>query len=88
MQGRGNIGFVGIGTMGEPMTRCLLRAGYEVVVSAHRNRERVERIVAEGALEAPNPAVIAEQCELLITCVPDAPQVEEAIFASDGLLSG
>ncbi len=74
--------------MGEPMVRCLLRAGHQVVVSAHRNRERVERVVAEGAREAKNPAAIAEQCDFLITCVPDAPQVEEAIFATDGLLSG
>ena len=74
--------------MGEPMARCLLRAGYEVVVSAHRRRERVDRVVAQGAKEAPNPSAVAEQCEFLIICVPDAPQVEEAIFGSDGLLAG
>ena len=88
MQTRVSVGFVGIGTMGEPMARCLLRAGHEVVVSAHHNRQRVDRIVAEGAREAPTPSAIAERCEFLITCVPDAPQVEEAIFGRAGLLAG
>jgi len=82
------VGFVGIGTIGEPMARCLLRAGNRVVVCAHVHRERVERITAEGADEVANPAAIAERCEALITCVPDAPQVEEAIFGADGFIAG
>ena len=88
MQDRIRVGFVGIGTMGEPMVRCLLRGGFRVVVSAHRNRQRLERVVAAGALEVKTSAGIAERCDVLITCVPDAPDVEEAIFASAGLLSG
>ena len=83
-----SVGFVGVGTMGEPMVRCLLRAGFAVTVCTHRNRDRVERVVAEGALEARNPSALAQQCDFLITCVPDAPHVEEAIFGSDGLLAG
>lgn len=82
------VGFVGIGTMGEPMARCVLRGGYPVVASAHRTRERLERILAEGASEAGTPAEVAAQCKVVITCVPDAPQVEEAIFGPNGLLAG
>ncbi|MBV8364126.1 MAG: NAD(P)-dependent oxidoreductase [Candidatus Eremiobacteraeota bacterium] len=85
---RMTVGFVGIGTMGEPMVRCLLRAGYQVVVSAHQKRERVDRVVSEGAHEAKRPSDIAEQCDFLITCVPDAPHVEDAIFGRNGLFAG
>jgi len=82
------VGFVGIGAMGEPMARCLLRGGYRVFACAHRNRERLERILAEGAVEAGTPAEVATHSSAVITCVPDAPQVEEAIFGPHGLLAG
>ena len=82
------IGFIGIGAMGEPMTLSLLRKGYPVTVSAHRNRDRVERVVAQGAKEAGDPADVAAASDVVITCVPDAPQVEEAMFGQHGAASG
>ena len=82
------IGFIGVGAMGEPMALCLLRAGYKVSVSGHRNRERLERVLAQGAAEAADPFAVAAAGDVLITCVPDAPQVEEALFGPRGAAAG
>jgi 3-hydroxyisobutyrate dehydrogenase-like beta-hydroxyacid dehydrogenase len=82
------IGFIGIGAMGEPMSLALVRAGYSVTASAHRNRERLDRVCAQGVREAPSPAAVAAASEIVITCVPDAPQVEDALFGSGGAVEG
>lgn len=74
--------------MGEPMSLALLRAGFIVTACAHRNRERLERVVREGVVEAPDPAEVAAASEVVITCVPDAPQVEEALFGPRGAAAG
>lgn len=74
--------------MGEPMSLALLRAGYSVTACAHRNRERLKRVFAQGVKEAANPAAVAAASEIVITCVPDAPQVEEALFGPGGALDG
>ncbi len=70
------LGFIGLGAMGEPMARCLLRAGFGVTASAYRRREALERLASEGATEAPDPAAVAAAVSVLVLCVPDAPQVE------------
>ena len=70
------------------MTLSLLRAGFTVHVSAHRTRERVERVVAAGAREAASPKAVAQASDVVIICVPDAPQVEEALFGPDGAAAG
>jgi 3-hydroxyisobutyrate dehydrogenase-like beta-hydroxyacid dehydrogenase len=82
------IGFIGIGAMGEPMVRSLRRAGFAVSACAHRNRAPLERLMAEGVSEAPDPAGVAAAADVVITCVPDAPQVEEALFAPHGAAAG
>ncbi len=74
--------------MGEPMVRTLLRAGFTVTSCAHRRREPLERLREAGLLEAADPAAVADQSEITIVCVPDAPQVEEAIFGDRGVASG
>lgn len=74
--------------MGEPMAKALLRAGFPVTVAAYRQRTRVERVVAAGAAEAADPAAVAATSEVLITCVPDAPQVEDALFGEHGAAMG
>jgi len=74
--------------MGEPMTRSLLKAGFDVSVCAHRNREPVERVAAAGAREQADPAAVAAASDVVITCVPDAPQVEEALFGPRGAAAG
>jgi 3-hydroxyisobutyrate dehydrogenase-like beta-hydroxyacid dehydrogenase len=82
------IGLVGAGTMGAPMGESLLRAGFALRVCAHRRRDRIEKLVAAGAVEAADPAAVADGCDALITMVPDAPQVEEALFGPRGAASG
>lgn len=66
------------------MGAALLRAGFPVCVCAHHARERVERLVAAGATEASDPAAVGKSADVLITMVPDAPQVEEALFGPHG----
>ena len=78
------IGLIGVGAMGEPMGAALLRAGFSVCVSAHRSRERLERLVDAGATEAEDPAGVAERSDVVITMVPDSPQVEDALFGDRG----
>jgi 3-hydroxyisobutyrate dehydrogenase-like beta-hydroxyacid dehydrogenase len=66
------------------MAASLLRAGFAVAVCAHRNREPIERLVAAGAVDAVDPAGVARASAVVITMVPDAPQVEEALFGAAG----
>lgn len=82
------LGFVGLGTMGEPMARSLRRAGYEVAASVHHSREALERLRGDGVVEAADPAALASDSQAVILCVPDAPQVEEALFAARGVEEG
>jgi 3-hydroxyisobutyrate dehydrogenase-like beta-hydroxyacid dehydrogenase len=83
-----NVGLVGVGAMGEPMGASLLRAGFALMVSAHRSRERVERLVKAGATEKDSPAAVAAASECVVTMVPDSPQVEEVLFGDRGVAEG
>src|ERR1700687_2042227 len=87
-QGMERIGLIGGGAMGEPMAATLLRANFPVCVCAHRTRDRVERVVAAGACETPEPAALGRRAGIIITMVPDAPQVEEAVFGPRGAVHG
>ncbi len=82
------VGFVGLGAMGEPMARSLRRAGFAVTASAHRRREALERLRADGVSEATDPAELAAGNDAVILCVPDAPQVDDAVFGPRGVLAG
>ena len=83
-----NIGLVGVGAMGEPMGASLLRAGFTLHISAHRSRERVERLLKAGAIEEKVPAAVGAASECVIIMVPDSPQVEEALFGERGVAAG
>lgn len=74
--------------MGEPMARSLCKAGFDVVASAHRRREPLERLKADGVIEAAAPEGVAAQAGVVITCVPDAPEVEDALFGEGGAAAG
>jgi 3-hydroxyisobutyrate dehydrogenase-like beta-hydroxyacid dehydrogenase len=74
--------------MGEPMARSLLRAGFEVTASVHRRRDALERLRAEGLAEGGDPAAVAAGVEAVILSVPDAPEVEEALFGARGVAIG
>jgi|SRR5579872_3673537 len=80
------IAFVGLGTMGGPMARNLVRAGYTVRVY-DTNPEAVAKLVKEGAVAAATPADAARDADVAITMVPDSPQVEDALLAANGIAS-
>jgi 3-hydroxyisobutyrate dehydrogenase-like beta-hydroxyacid dehydrogenase len=82
------IGFVGLGAMGEPMAAALRRAGFDVVASSHRRREALERLRAAGVTEAADLAALAGNADAVVLCVPDAPQVEDALFGARGVAAG
>ncbi len=81
------VGFVGLGIMGKPMARNLLRAGYPVTVH-NRSRPPVEELVAEGATDGGSPQGVAEQSEVVLTMLPDTPDVEHVTFGPRGLVEG
>ncbi len=81
------VGVVGLGIMGAPMARNLLRAGHEVVVHGRRP-ERVDPLVALGARAAPTPAAVAAATDAVLTCLPDGPDVELVVAGPDGILTG
>jgi len=74
------LGFVGLGAMGLPMTGHLLEAGHEVTVSS-RSPGPVDRAVTLGARPAPSPLEVAEASEVVILCVPSSPQVASVVDA-------
>ncbi len=79
---------IGVGAMGEPMAAALLAKGFAVTVCAHKNRAPLDRLVAVGAHDGGTPAGVARASDVVITMVPDAPQVEESIFGENGALGG
>lgn len=81
------IGFIGMGLMGLPMSRVLLKAGFPLTVW-NRTREKAADVVAEGAAWAGTPAEAAAASEVVITMVTDAAAAEEVICGPDGVLEG
>jgi 3-hydroxyisobutyrate dehydrogenase-like beta-hydroxyacid dehydrogenase len=81
------VGVVGPGIMGGPMARNLLGAGHEVVVVG-RTPARVDALVAVGARRAASPADLVRQVEVLLTSLPDGPDVEMVVAGPAGLLEG
>lgn len=81
------IAFIGLGIMGKPMSRNLLKAGHEVtvydVVAA-----AVEEITGAGAKAAASSAECAAAGDVIVTMLPDGPQVEEAVLGAGGVLEG
>ena len=82
------VGFVGLGAMGRPMAENLIKKGFAVTVIAHSNRTPVEELLALGATEAKSHAELAADVDVVVTMVPDAPQVEETCFGTNGLMEG
>ena len=81
------IGFIGLGIMGKPMAGHLLRAGYNLVVH-NRSRESVNELVGKGATEAHSPKEVAEKSDVILTMLPDSPDVEAVALGPDGLVEG
>jgi len=81
-----NIGFIGLGVMGKPMAKHLIAKGHRVTVH-NRSRGAVDELVAAGATAGTSPADVASQSSIVITMVPDTPDVELVITGSDGVLA-
>ena len=81
------LGFIGLGIMGKPMTQNLLKAGYPVIVH-NRSRPAMDELAQAGATIAQSPKQVAQQADVVITCLPDSPDVETVILGSDGVLEG
>jgi 3-hydroxyisobutyrate dehydrogenase-like beta-hydroxyacid dehydrogenase len=81
------VGVIGLGIMGAPMARNLLKAGHQVVVHG-RSRARVEPLLALGARPAASAAAAAVAAEAVLTCLPDGPDVEQVVTGPEGVLAG
>ena len=80
------IGFVGLGIMGKPMAKNLIKAGHELVI--YSGNSAADELKDEGAEEADSYKAVAEQCGIVITCLPASDQVEEVYKGDEGLLAG
>ena len=81
------VGFIGLGIMGKPMARNLLKAGHELVVY-DVSPQAVADVVASGAARGESARDVAARSEVAITMVPDGPEVEAAILGPSGALEG
>jgi 3-hydroxyisobutyrate dehydrogenase len=81
------LGFVGLGKMGRPMTEHLIKAGHRVHVH-NRSRGVVDELAAQGAVAASSPREVAEHAEIVMTCLTNTPAVEEVYLGPNGLFAG
>ncbi len=81
------IGFIGLGIMGRPMTKNLMKAGYSLVVH-DINAAPVEELMSLGAEQGVSPADVAQKCSHLITMLPNSPEVKTVILGSEGVIEG
>ena len=86
-QSKKSLGFIGLGVMGKPMALNLIRAGYSLIVYDIRS-EAVSDLVKAGAGQGRSPKHVASVSDIIITMLPDSPQVEEVILGREGVLKG
>ena len=81
------IGFIGLGIMGKPMAKNLMKAGHELVVY-DVIKENVDHLVASGASAVNSSKAVAEQCPIVITMLPNSPHVKTVVLGDNGVLEG
>jgi 2-hydroxy-3-oxopropionate reductase len=81
------VGFIGLGIMGRPMAKNLLKAGYQLVVHS-RSQGPVQELVGAGAKSVASPKDVAAQVDVLITMLPNSPDVELVALGKDGIIDG
>ena len=81
------IGFIGLGLMGKPMSLNLMKAGFELTVHS-RSPGPIQELAAAGAAVASSAREVAESSPIVITCLPDSPDVEAVVLGSAGILEG
>lgn len=79
------LGLIGLGIMGKPMARNLLKAGYELYVY-DLNAQAVEELAAAGAHPAAGAGEVAEKCDIVMTMLPNSPQVKDVVLSPGGVL--
>jgi 2-hydroxy-3-oxopropionate reductase len=81
------VGFVGLGIMGRPMLKNLMKAGHTVIAYG-RNAKKLDACVADGAERGASNRNVGERASIIFTMLPDGPQVEEVVLGQDGILEG
>src|SRR5262249_61512026 len=81
------VGFIGLGIMGKPMARNLIKAGYPMVVH-NRTRTKEDVLVKEGATAAASPKEVASGVDVIITMLPNSPDVELVALGPNGIKEG
>ena len=81
------IGFIGLGIMGRPMARNLMKAGFPLTVW-NRSRPGIDELVNEGSAEGADAADVARRSDIVITMVGDSPDVEEVALGANGIIEG
>ena len=81
------VGYIGLGLMGKSIARNILKAGFPLVVH-NRSHAAVDELVAEGAIAASSPAVVAAQVDVVFTNLPDSPDVELVTLGKKGIIEG
>jgi len=82
-----NVGFIGLGTMGAPMARNVMKKGHRLAVH-DTQAAAVQSLVDAGAHAATTPREVAASCDVVITMLPDAPDVERVALGADGIVEG
>jgi len=81
------IGFIGLGIMGKPMAKNLVKAGYDLTVF-DINNAAVEELVAIGAAKGSSSKDVASKTEIILTMLPNSPHVKEVVLGKDGVVEG
>jgi 2-hydroxy-3-oxopropionate reductase len=81
------LGFIGVGIMGKPMAKNLIDAGYKLIVY-DINKKALDEIVSYGAQRGTSPKNIAENSDIIITMLPNSPDVKKAVLGENGLIEG
>ncbi|GAB5490081.1 MAG: NAD(P)-dependent oxidoreductase [Phototrophicaceae bacterium] len=81
------IGFIGLGIMGRGMARNLITKGFDVTVW-NRTARKMDEFVAEGAVAGQSPKDVSENCDIIMVCVSDTPDVEAVVHGDNGILAG
>lgn len=81
------VGFIGLGLIGKPMARNVLKAGHTLVVW-NRTRDKARELVEEGAAMAGSPKEVAAKSEVVMTCVSDPAALEEVLWGPKGAIEG
>lgn len=81
------VGFIGLGIMGKPMSKNVIKAGYEVIIYS-RTQSTIDELVAAGAIAACSPKEVAQESDVIITMLPNSPQVKEVILGENGVIEG